>query len=50
MRARWASSSRDRAAEVPVGSNPAWSRLVIGLVFLVLSVVFLVPLYWMVVS
>jgi ABC-type glycerol-3-phosphate transport system permease component len=41
---------RDRAAEVPVGSNRAWSKLVILLLFLVLAVVFLVPIYWMVVN
>ncbi len=41
---------RDRAAEVPVGSNRTWSKLVILLLFLVLTVVFLVPMYWMVVS
>jgi ABC-type glycerol-3-phosphate transport system permease component len=43
-------SPRDRAAQVPVGSNKAWSKLVILLLFLVLAVVFVVPLYWMVVS
>ena len=40
----------DQAAQVPVGSNKAWSKLAILLLFLVLAVVFLVPLYWMVVS
>ncbi len=40
----------DGAAAAPVGSNPAWSKLVILLLFLVISVVFLVPIYWMVVS
>jgi ABC-type glycerol-3-phosphate transport system permease component len=44
------SSRRNRAAEVPVGSNRTWSKLVILLLFLVLTVVFLVPMYWMVVS
>jgi ABC-type glycerol-3-phosphate transport system permease component len=43
-------SSRDRAAQTPVGSNRAWSKLVILLLFLVLAVVFLIPVYWMVVS
>jgi ABC-type glycerol-3-phosphate transport system permease component len=38
------------AAEAPVGSNRTWSRLVILLLFLVLSVVFLIPMYWMIVS
>jgi ABC-type glycerol-3-phosphate transport system permease component len=41
---------RDQAAEAPVGSNRTWSKLVILLLFLVISVVFLVPIYWMVVS
>jgi len=41
---------RDRAAEVPVGSNRTWSKLVILLLFMVLTVVFLIPMYWMVVS
>jgi ABC-type glycerol-3-phosphate transport system permease component len=50
MTAPSVATTRDRAAEVPVGSNKAWSRLVILLVFLVLAVVFLIPLYWMVVS
>jgi ABC-type glycerol-3-phosphate transport system permease component len=40
----------DRAAEVPVGSNRTWSKLLILLLFLVLAVVFLVPMYWMVVN
>jgi ABC-type glycerol-3-phosphate transport system permease component len=44
------SSRRDRAAQVPVGSNRAWSKLTILLLFLVLAAIFLVPLYWMVVS
>jgi ABC-type glycerol-3-phosphate transport system permease component len=43
-------SSRDRAAQAPVGSNRAWSRLIILFLFLVLAVVFLIPVYWMVVS
>jgi ABC-type glycerol-3-phosphate transport system permease component len=42
--------SRDRAAEVPVGSNRTWSRLAILLLFLVLAVVFLIPIFWMVVA
>jgi ABC-type glycerol-3-phosphate transport system permease component len=42
--------SGDRAAEVPVGSNRTWSRLAILLLFLVLAVVFLIPIYWMVVA
>jgi ABC-type glycerol-3-phosphate transport system permease component len=50
MTGRFASTAKDRAAEVPVGSNQAWSRLVILLLFLVLSIIFLVPIYWMVVS
>lgn len=41
---------RDRAAQVPVGSNRAWSKLVILLLFLILAVVFLIPIYWMVVN
>jgi ABC-type glycerol-3-phosphate transport system permease component len=41
---------RDRAAQVPVGSNQPWSKLVILLLFMVLAVVFLIPMYWMVVS
>ncbi len=40
----------DQAAGVPVGSNPTWNRLVILLIFLVVAVVFLVPIYWMVVN
>jgi len=43
-------TARDRAAQVTVGSNDAWSKLVILLLFLVLAVVFLIPLYWMVVN
>ena len=50
MTARTEAARRDRAAQVPVGSNKGWSRLVILLLFLVLSVLFIVPLYWMVVS
>lgn len=50
MTNRWIGSSRDRAAQVPVGSNPAWSKLVILLVFLVFAAVFLIPIYWMVVN
>jgi ABC-type glycerol-3-phosphate transport system permease component len=50
MTVRPSTSQRDQAAQVPVGSNKAWSRLSILILFLVLSVVFLVPLYWMVVS
>ncbi len=42
--------SADRATQAPVGANRAWNRLVILLLFLVLSVVFLIPIYWMVVS
>ena len=49
MTARTA-SSRNRASQVPVGSDKAWSRLAILLLFLVLAVIFLIPLYWMVVS
>jgi ABC-type glycerol-3-phosphate transport system permease component len=41
---------RDRAAEVPVGSNRTWTKVVILLLFMVLAIVFLVPMYWMVVS
>jgi ABC-type glycerol-3-phosphate transport system permease component len=43
-------SRRDRAAQVPIGSNKAWSKLAILLLFLVLAVIFLIPLYWMLVS
>jgi ABC-type glycerol-3-phosphate transport system permease component len=43
-------TGEDRAAQVPVGSNRAWSRLVILLLFLILAVVFLIPVYWMVVN
>jgi ABC-type glycerol-3-phosphate transport system permease component len=50
MTTRSIASPRDRAAQVPVGSNQNWSKLVILLLFLALSVVFLAPLYWMVVS
>jgi ABC-type glycerol-3-phosphate transport system permease component len=50
MTNRWTPSSRDRAAQVPVGSNPAWSKLVILLLFLVFAAVFLIPIYWMVVN
>jgi ABC-type glycerol-3-phosphate transport system permease component len=42
--------SADRAATVPVGSNPTWSKLAILFLFLIISVVFLIPIYWMVVS
>jgi ABC-type glycerol-3-phosphate transport system permease component len=45
-----AAPARDRAAQVPVGSDKAWSKLAILLLFLVLAVIFLIPLYWMVVS
>jgi ABC-type glycerol-3-phosphate transport system permease component len=41
---------KDQAAQVPVGSNPRWSKLAILLLFMVLAVVFLIPMYWMVVS
>jgi len=42
---------RDAAATpAPVGSNRTWSRLVNMLFFLVLSIVFLIPMYWMIVS
>jgi ABC-type glycerol-3-phosphate transport system permease component len=41
---------RDRAADVPVGSNRTWNKLAILLLFLVLSVVFLIPVYWMIVN
>ena len=47
---RWTTTQKDQAAKVPVGSNRAWSRLATLLLFLVLAVVFLIPLYWMVVS
>jgi ABC-type glycerol-3-phosphate transport system permease component len=47
---RWTSSRKDRAAEVPVGSNRTWNKLVILLLFLVLAAIFLVPVYWMVVN
>ena len=50
MTAPSTTTRRDRAAQVPVGSNKTWSRMVILLLFLVLAVVFLVPLYWMIVS
>jgi ABC-type glycerol-3-phosphate transport system permease component len=50
MTSRWTARGGDQATKVPVGSNRAWSKLVILLVFLVLAVVFLVPIYWMVVS
>jgi len=50
MTNRFNTKDADRAAAEPVGSNPAWSKLVILLLFLVISVVFLVPIYWMVVS
>lgn len=50
MTSRWTARRGDRATKVPVGSNRAWSKLVILLVFLILAVVFLVPIYWMVVS
>lgn len=41
---------RATATQVPVGSNKTWSKLVILLLFLVLAVVFLTPMYWMVAS
>ncbi len=41
---------RNRAAQVPVGSNKAWSKLAILLLFAVLAAIFLVPIYWMVVN
>jgi ABC-type glycerol-3-phosphate transport system permease component len=50
MTTRSVASPRDRAAQVPVGSNKAWSKLAILLLFLVLAVIFLIPLYWMVVA
>jgi ABC-type glycerol-3-phosphate transport system permease component len=50
MNGRSRSGRRDQAAQVPVGSNRTWSKLVILLFFLVLAVIFLVPMYWMVVS
>lgn len=50
MTRRFGKTHRDEAALAPVGSNRAWSKLVILLLFLVISVVFLVPIYWMVVS
>jgi ABC-type glycerol-3-phosphate transport system permease component len=50
MTARWRSSAGGRAANVPVGSNRTWNKLVILLLFLVLAVIFLVPIYWMVVN
>jgi ABC-type glycerol-3-phosphate transport system permease component len=50
MTARWRSSPGGRAANVPVGSNRTWNKLVILLLFLVLAVIFLIPIYWMVVN
>ena len=50
MTNRTDSTRQDRAAAAPVGSNKAWSKLVILFLFLVISVVFLIPIYWMVVS
>lgn len=50
MTGRFSRSRKDQAAAVPVGSNPTWSKLSILLLFLVISVVVLVPIYWMVVS
>lgn len=44
------SIDRNQASQAPVGSNRAWSKLAILLLFLVISVVFLIPIYWMVVS
>jgi ABC-type glycerol-3-phosphate transport system permease component len=44
------SDRKDQAAQVPVGSNPRWSKLAILLLFMVLAVVFLIPMYWMLVS
>ncbi len=41
---------RAKPTQVPVGSNPPWSKLVILLLFMVLAVTFLIPMYWMVVS
>jgi ABC-type glycerol-3-phosphate transport system permease component len=43
-------SSKDEAALAPVGTSTAWSKLVIALLFLVLSVIFLAPIYWMTVG
>lgn len=50
MTNRWDPSSKDRAAQVPVGSNRTWNKLTILLIFLVIATIFLVPVYWMVVS
>jgi ABC-type glycerol-3-phosphate transport system permease component len=41
---------KGQAAQAPVGSSAPWSKLVILLLFMVLAVVFLIPMYWMVVS
>ncbi len=43
-------SRRDRARRATVGSNQTWSKLAILLLFLVIAVVFLVPIYWMIVN
>jgi ABC-type glycerol-3-phosphate transport system permease component len=50
MTGRTSGRRRDNAAEVPVGSNRTWSKLVILFLFLILAIVFLAPMYWMVVS
>ena len=50
MTGRGDPKSQDQAAEAPVASNRAWSKLAILFLFLVISVVFLIPIYWMVVS
>jgi len=50
MTSRWSAARRNTASQVPVGSNRAWSKLAILLLFLVLAVIFLVPIYWMIVN
>jgi ABC-type glycerol-3-phosphate transport system permease component len=50
MTGRFNRTRGDQAAEAPVGANRTWSKLAILLLFLVISVVFLIPIYWMVVS
>ena len=50
MTNRTDSTRQDRTSAAPVASNKAWSKLAILFLFLVISVVFLIPIYWMVVS
>lgn len=50
MTGRFRRSSPAEVVRVPVGTNRTWSKLALLLFFLVISVIFLIPIYWMVVS